>query len=172
MNSCNAHRKYLSALADGELSLVPPATVEHVSGCAVCTRVVDTHARLSVVLRTALASHRPVISTPAERRRSRSKLFVGLAVAGAAAAAGIGLAAARLLGGPALDPVALAFASSQQPAQFQSASAADVSGWCARAAGREMPLIALDRFTVVGARTDRAGNLEVITVDYRTADGL
>ncbi|HUZ70791.1 MAG TPA: zf-HC2 domain-containing protein [Candidatus Saccharimonadales bacterium] len=170
MNGCDIHREYLGALADGELSLVPAATVEHVRGCAACGREVETHERLSAVLRSALASHRPVLTATPHVRRPRPTLVAGIGLV-AVAAAGIAVAVARLAGGTAPDPVALALASSQRPAQFQSASAADVSAWCARAAGRPMPVIALDPLTVVGARSDRVGSLEVITVDYRTAAG-
>jgi hypothetical protein len=171
MNACSEHRKYLAALADGELSLVPPATVEHVNGCAACGREVTTHERLAVVLRHALASHRPVIGATGVSRHSRRKLAAGIAFVTAAAAAVIAFALARFVGGSAPDPVALAFASSQKPAQFASTSINDVSGWCARAAGRPMPLIALERLAVVGARSDQSGGLQVITIDYRTDAG-
>jgi hypothetical protein len=171
VNGCTEHRKYLAALADGELSLVPPATVEHVNGCAACGREVATHERLAVVLRDALALHRPVIGATPVSRRSRRELAAGIAVVTAAAAAVIAFALARFIGGSAPDPVALAFASSQKPAQFASTNINDVSGWCARAAGRPMPLIALDRLAVVGARSDQSGSLQVITIAYRTEAG-
>src|ERR687887_1781417 len=53
MIHCAPHREYLAAIADRELELVPPATLEHVKDCADCTREIRAHQLLSSRLRQA-----------------------------------------------------------------------------------------------------------------------
>jgi hypothetical protein len=59
--TCTAHRPYLAAIADGELSLVPDATRGHVAECATCSADVATLALVGEQLRVAIASSRPTM---------------------------------------------------------------------------------------------------------------
>src|SRR6516225_321549 len=81
--SCAPHRPYLSAIADGELGLVPAPMLAHVRSCRACGREVETHALLTVRLRQAVA---PARGRPGPWRRRAA----GAAVALALVAAGVG----------------------------------------------------------------------------------
>ena len=159
--SCAPHRPYLSAIADGELDLVPASTLAHVRTCRACRREVETHSLLSARLREAVA--------PAGRSGPR-RPWVAAAVAAVLVTAMVaGLAAWRGLGGQ--DQVLAAASAAQGPAQFRSADQEAIGAWCERQSGRPMPVVALASLNPLGARTDQVAGAQVVTVAYRTEAG-
>jgi hypothetical protein len=162
--SCEQHRPYLSAIADGELQLVPASTLAHVRTCRACGREVETQSLLTARLREAVAPA-PGRSGPRPRRP-----WAVAAVAAVLVAASIaGLAGWRGFGGQ--DQVLAAASAAQGPPQFRSADEAAIDTWCVHESGRPMAVVPLPSLTPLGARTDRVAGAQVVTVAYRTDAG-
>jgi len=168
VTACASHCEFLAAIADGELAMVPAATVEHVKGCAECRREIQAHQLLTSKLRQTTTL--PKESAPERRRISSvSRRLVGIAAAIAAVimvGAGFGLYA---FSRP--DPVQAALSAASEPIQFNSTDPSQVSQWCLNASGRELPAIQLDGMQVVGARMDRVASTEIVTVAYVAPSG-
>ena len=159
--SCAQHRPYLSAIADGELELVPASTVVHVRACRTCGREVETHSLLTARLREAVA--------PAPSRSWLRRPWAAAAVATLLVAAMVvGLTGWRL---GSQDQVLAVASAAQGPPQFQSTDEAAIGAWCERESGRPMPVVALPSLTLVGARADQVVGALVVTVSYRTGAG-
>ncbi len=160
--SCAPHRPYLSAIADGELELVPASTLAHVRTCRACGRELETQSLLSGRLREAVA--------PAPGRSGLRRPWAAAAVAAVLIAAMVaGLAAWRGLSGQ--DEVLAAASAAQGPPQFRSADEAAIGSWCERQSGRAMPVVMLPSLNALGARTDQVAGARVVTVAYRTETG-
>lgn len=161
--SCAQHRPYLSAIADGELELVPASTVAHVRACRPCGREVETHSLLTARLREAVA---PAASRSGSwlRRPWAAAAVAALLVA----AMVVGLTGWRL--GSQDQGLAVASAA-QGPPQFHSTDEAAIGAWCERESGRPMPIVALPSLTLLGARADQVAGALVVTVAYRTGAG-
>jgi hypothetical protein len=169
LSACASHRDYLAAIADGETTLVPPATLDHVQSCPDCMREIRAHQVLGSRLRQAgeqllqaapTHPHIPVVS-----RR------LGVIAACAAAAmlvAGAG-AAWSVLSRP--DPVLAAVNASSQPLEMQSSDPSQVGQWCMEASGKPVPALQLDEMRVVGARMDRIASTEIVSVAYVRPSG-
>jgi hypothetical protein len=169
LNACAPHREFLAAVADGETGLVPAATLAHVKDCADCKNEIRAHQVLTSKLRLAAAEPG---QAPSERRLvslTRGRLRVvaaGVAVAILFAGAGVGWS---VLTHP--DPVQAAVTASSEPLQIQSGDASQVGQWCLQASGRTLPAIQLDGMQVVGARMDRIGSTDIVTVVYIAPSG-
>lgn len=159
--SCAPHRPYLSAIADGELELVPASTLAHVRSCRACGREGETHSLLTARLREAVA--------PAARRSGLRRPWAAAVAAVLVAAVVAGLAVWRGLGGQ--DQVLAAASAAQAPPQFRSADEAAIGTWCERESGRPMPVVVLPSLSPLGARTDQVAGARVVTVSYRTEAG-
>jgi hypothetical protein len=162
--SCAQHRPYLSAIADGEVRLVPASTLAHVRECRACGHEVETHSLLTARLREAVA---PAAgrSGPGLRRPWAAAAVATLLVAAMVA----GLATWRGLGGQ--DQVLTVASAAQGPPQFHSVDEAAIGAWCQRESGRPMPVVALPSLTPLGARADQVDGARVVTVAYRTDAG-
>ena len=162
--SCEQHRPFLSAIADDEVRLVPPATLAHVQACPDCKGEVATHSLLTARLREAAA---PVPSRSGSllRRPSASAAVAVLLVA----AMVVGLAG--WYGLRRQDDALAAASAAQRPPQFHSVDEAAIGAWCERESGRPMPLVALSSLTPVGARADHIAGVQVIPVAYMTGAG-
>ena len=168
MGACAAHREYLAAVADGETDLVPRATLEHVPSCVDCTREIDAHRALTLRLKQADG----LVETTANRRFTFPTLARIRIIAVAAAAlilAGAGGIAWFVYARP--DPVQAAVNASSQPLQIESSDPDRVAQWCLQASGRTLPAIRLDGMQVVGARMDRTGSTDIVTVVYSAPSG-
>jgi hypothetical protein len=159
---CSTYRQYLGALADGEVDVVPPAAVDHVADCAGCQREVDAHREANRKLRLAIAAA-PVKASRTMRWLRPAAVAVVLLLAVA------GTAVWRYSTGE--DRVAAAAAVAGQPPQFRADDSHAIRNWCARAANRPMPEVALDSLSPVGARMDRRSGTDIVTVSYRSAGG-
>ena len=159
--SCAPHRPYLSAIADGELELVPASALAHVRTCHACGREVETHSLLTARLReAAIPAGRPGLRRP----------WAAAAVAAVLVAAMVaGLGVWRGLGGQ--DQVLAAASAAQGPPQFRSSDQEAIGAWCERQSGRPMPVVALPSLSPLGARTDEVAGARVVTVAYRTEAG-
>ncbi len=169
MSACADHREFLAAIADGETALVPTATLEHVKSCVDCTREIRAHQLLGSRLRQATERSRE--AAPGQRAIARLPGRAGLIAAGVAgtllvASAGVGWS---VLSRP--DPVQAAVNASSQPLQIESSDPSQVGHWCLQASGRTVPAIQLDGMQVVGARMDRAGSTDIVTVVYVAPSG-
>jgi len=165
VSGCREHRPYLAAIADGELELVPAATLAHVADCPDCAEEADTHRLLGARLRASLNADR--LPTP---RRGRRSWPVRL---GAAAAVVIALAGAAA-GWHAYtgeDRVAAAVAVASGQAQYSSSDASTITSWCERASGRPMREVALPGLSPLGARMDHRAGADIVTVTYATPQG-
>jgi hypothetical protein len=169
LSACTTHREYLSAIADGETALVPAATLDHVKHCADCAGEIRAHQMVTLKLR--LASDQ--LDQPASARRPmpqistrRIAVAAGVAAAVLVAVAGVGWS---LISRP--DPVQAAVSASTQPLQIESNDPAQVGRWCLQASGRTLPALQLDGMQVVGARMDRAGSTDIVTVVYSAPSG-
>ncbi|HKW73458.1 MAG TPA: hypothetical protein VJQ08_11590 [Candidatus Dormibacteraeota bacterium] len=170
MTACAPHREFLAAIADGETQLVPAETLDHVTECADCRQEIRTQQLLTSRLRQAVEqleerAHGPR-ETPLITRRTR---VAAAGVAGAiliAAAGGI-----AWFGASRPDPVQAAVSAATQPMQLQSTDPDQVGQWCFQASGRDLPAIHLDGMQVAGARMDRAGSTDIVTVVYTTPTG-
>jgi len=169
LRSCAIHREFLAAIADGETALVPAATLEHVRSCPDCTREIRAHQHLTTTLRLAgdrlgdaAATKRRI---PAVPRRLRVIAAAAVALI-AVAAAGVGLF-------PYLhpDPVQAAVNASSQQLQIHSQDPSQVGQWCLQTSGRALPAIRLDGMQVRGARMDRTGSTDIVTVAYVSPAG-
>ena len=169
MSECITHREFLSAIADGETALVPAATLAHVKGCADCAREIRAHRMITAKLRQAGDQ----LVEPASARRLTPRIprpwiavSAGVAAAILVAAAGVGWSE---LSRP--DPVQAAVTASTQPLQIESNDPAQVGQWCLQASGRTLPALQLDGMHVIGARMDRAGSTDIVTVVYAAPSG-
>jgi hypothetical protein len=162
--SCAQHRPYVSAIADGELELVPPSTLAHARACRACECEVETHSLLTARLREAVA-RAPSRSGAGLRRPWAAAAVATLLVAAMVA----GLAVWRGLGGQ--DDVLAAASAAQRPPQFHSMDEAAIGAWCERESGRPMPVVALPSLIPMGARADQIAGVRVVTVAYRTGAG-
>jgi len=169
LNACTTHREFLAAIADGETTLVPAGSLDHVKHCADCRREVRAHQLLASRLRQASEhleeaepTRRPI---PFPRGRLRV-IAAGIAGAILLGAAGVGWLA---LSRP--DPVVAAVNVSSQPVQIESGDPSQVGRWCLQASGRTLPAIELDGMQVVGARMDRAASTDIVTVVYTAPSG-
>ena len=164
MNTCTPHREFLAALADGETELVPRETLAHVQDCADCASEIQAHRLLTRKLRQA--GDRLVESSLGRPRlpvvpSGIHAIAVGIAGAMLVATAGAGW---FLLSRP--DPVQAAVAASAQPMQVESRDPSQVGQWCFQASGKTLPAIQLDGMQVMGARMDRLGSTDIVTVTY------
>lgn len=164
---CAPHRAYLAALADGETELVPPVTLDHVRSCPECGHVLESHRALTSRLKEVPPVPGTPLPEPRRTRAGRSMLLAGVAVALAAS----GLAGWLALGNRPDTPVATAVAAASEPLQIRSSDPGTVGSWCRRASGRQVPMIELDSMTVLGARMDTSGSIDIVTVEYATASG-
>jgi len=169
MSTCTEHREFLGALADGEIELVPVATLEHVKDCPDCSSEIHAHQALTRRLRAASDQLYGPTSKPLPRpgQRRRVGLIAGT-VAAALLVAGGAVAWSTLT---ATDPVQAAVQSSAGALQIQSTDGSQVSAWCLNASGRSLPAIQLDGMQVLGARMDRVPSTDVVTVLYMAPDG-
>jgi len=169
LSGCATHREFLAAIADGETALVPAATLDHVKHCDECNREIRAHQLLTSKLRQAgvqleqATPERRLIPSISGRLRV---LAAGAAVAIMVAGAGVGW---LVLSRP--DPVRAAINASSQPLQIESTDASQVGQWCLQASGRTLPVIQLDGMQVVGARMDRTGSTDIVTVVYTAPSG-
>ena len=169
MSGCATHREFLAAIADGETALVPAATLDHVKHCDECNREIRAHQLLTSKLRQAgvqleqATPERRLIPSISGRLRV---LAAGAAVAIMVAGAGVGW---LVLSRP--DPVQAAVNASSQQLQIESTDASQVGQWCLQASGRTLPVIQLDGMQVVGARMDRTGSTDIVTVVYTAPSG-
>ena len=169
MEACAPHRDFLAAVADGETALVPVATLDHVSTCPDCGREIRAHQLLSSKLRQAAADQ---LQDAVPRRRLVDLAPGRLRVVAAVAAIAIAVTAGGAwfeLSRP--DPVQAAVNAASQPLQVQSGDPTVVAQWCVRASGRNLPATELDGLQVVGARMDRVGSTDIVTVTYATSSG-
>jgi len=169
LSGCATHREFLAAIADGETALVPAATLDHVKHCDECNREIRAHELLTLKLRQAgvqleqaTPERRLIPSIPGRLR----VIAAGAAVAIMVAAAGVGW---LVLSRP--DPVQAAVNASSQQLQIESTDASQVGQWCLQASGRSLPVIQLDGMQVVGARMDRTGSTDIVTVVYTAPSG-
>lgn len=169
MTSCAPHHGFLAAIADGEIELVPEATLDHVKDCPDCNREIRTHQMLRSKLQLAAEHMNQTIPRrlPVLRLSARVRLIgAGLAAAIVVATAGAGW---LTLSRP--DPVQAAVSAASQPLQIASSDPSQVGQWCLRASGRTLPAILLDGMEVVGARMDRVASTDIVTVVYRAPSG-
>ena len=169
MSACAPHREFLAAVADGEIELVPAATLDHVKDCADCMSEIRAHQLLTSKLR--LAAEEPEQAPPERRIVSLTRWRVrvvaaGVAVAILVAGAGVGWS---VLSRP--DPIQAAVNASSEPLQIQSGDASEVGQWCLQASGRTLPAIQLDGMHIVGARMDRIASTDIVTVVYTAPSG-
>jgi hypothetical protein len=169
LNACAEHREYLAAVADGEIALVPAATLDHVKSCADCTREIRAHQLITSRLRQA-GDH---LEEAFSRRRSIPFVPGRLRVVAAGVAGAILVAAAGVgwltLSRP--DPVQAAVNASSQPLQIASSDPAQVGQWCLHASGRTLPAVELDGMQIVGARMDRIASTDIVTIVYTAPSG-
>ena len=169
MSGCAPHREFLAAVADGETELVPAATLDHVRDCADCASEIRAHQLLTSKLRQADGDP----DRAALKRRPIPVVSGPFRVIAAAAAAAIVVAAAgvgwSVLSRP--DPVQAAVTASSQPLQIQSGDPTQVGQWCVQASGRTLPALQLDGMQVLGARMDRIGSTDIVTVVYTAPSG-
>jgi hypothetical protein len=169
LSACATHREFLSAIADGETALVPAATLDHVRDCPDCAGDVRAHQALTSKLRQAGDQ----LVQPALARRPIPHMSTrwvavatGVAVAIVVATAGVGWSVLSRS-----DPVQAAMNASTQPLQIESSDPAQVGRWCLQASGRTLPAVQLDGMQVIGARMDRAGSTDIVTVVYSAPSG-
>ncbi len=169
--SCAEQVAYLAAVADGETELVPPSTLAHIRACHRCQAELRTHQLLTARLREAVTARSaghgrtPVAFVHPSRRLwaagAAALLVVAAAVSGSLA----------LQGRTGQDQVLAAASVAQHPVQFQSGDEHAIGTWCELQSRRPMPVVALPQLVLVGARFDRLGGTEVVTVDYVTDAG-
>jgi len=165
VSGCREHRPYLAAIADGELELVPAATLTHVADCPDCAEEADTHRLLGARLRASVNADR----LPTQRRGRRSwPVRLGAAAAVVMALAG---AAAGWHAYTGEDRVAAAVAVASGQAQYSSSDASTITSWCERASGRPMREVALPGLSPLGARMDHRAGADIVTVTYATPQG-
>lgn len=169
MSDCAPHRGFLAAVADGEIALVPAATLDHVETCADCSREIRAHRLLTSKLRQAWEQLEGAAAMP----RGMPSISRRLAMIAAGVAGAILLVAAGagwfVLSRP--DPVQTAASAAAQPLQIESTDPTQVGQWCLRASGRTLPAVQLDGMQVVGARMDRVASTDIVTVVYVAPSG-
>lgn len=168
MTGCESHRVFLAAIADGEVGLVPAATIRHVGGCEDCTREVESHRELTARLRQAGELHDRPATRDVQRARGRRRLAIAGIAAATLAVAGVTLSV-QWIARP--DPVLAAVAASSKPLQIQSTDAGAVGSWCRQSSGRTLPELQLDGMSVLGARMDQVPATDIVTVAYAAASG-
>lgn len=169
MSACAPHREFLAAVADGEVELVPAATLDHIRDCADCTSEIRAHRLLTSKLRQA--DRDLDRATPKERPIpliSGPLRVIAVAAAAAIMVTAVGVAWS-VLSRP--DPVQAAVTASSQPLQIQSSDPSQVGQWCVQASGRRLPAIQLSDMQVVGARMDRIASTDIVTVVYTAPSG-
>ena len=173
MTDCKHQARYMAAVADGELGLVPPETHRHLTDCPRCRQELDVQHLLKRRLREAVLSAEEGAPLRQHGERTRPRRTRGwwatVAVVVAAALAGAGLVGTRLVTGE--DRVAAATAMAAQPPQYRSADGSSIGSWCRRVAGRPMPEVELSDLSPVGARIDSRAGAQIVTVTYRTHQG-
>lgn len=168
MSSCDRHREYLSAIADGQYDLVPSETVAHARGCDECGREVGTQRRLTRTL--AEAGRQAANEAPAPRQPGIPRWrWASAALAAALAVTSVsGTLAWRMLQGE--DQVAAAVSVAGQPLQLRSSDGTRIEAWCEQEAERPVPDISSAALEPTGARMDRRGGDEIVTVTYVTGE--
>ena len=169
MSACAPHREFLGAIADGEIELVPLATLEHVNGCAACADEIAAHRLLSSRLRQAAGALEEAAPARTSLRLASGRFRAvagGVAAAILVGAVGVGWFAASRP-----DPVQAAVSASSGRMQIESTDPAQVGQWCLQASGRTAPAIQLDGMQVIGARMDRVGSTDIVTVVYTAPSG-
>ena len=169
MNACASHREFLAAIADGEIALVPAATLEHLKGCTDCEEEVRAHQLLTARLRQATDNSAPTAPkvAPIPVLQGRKRVI-------AAALAGVMVLAVAGVGWFELsrpDPVQAAVNASSQRMQIESTDPSQVGQWCVRASGRNLPAVQLDGMQIAGARMDRTASTDIVTVVYTVPSG-
>lgn len=170
-DTCSSHRPYLAAIADGEVSLVPEPTLDHVADCARCTAEVADHGLLGEKLR---AGFELAVSRPRRTPRGVSRLrhrTAGLAVAATLLMGGLGVTAAWRITQGGSDPVADAVAAAHGGPVLRSSDPDAIGAWCARNSERQRPQVALPPLVPLGARMDAVGGTTIVTVFYSASGG-
>jgi len=165
IDHCAPHRLYLSAMADGELELVPESTRAHVADCPKCSEEIDSYRLLSRKLVEAGAWTAP----GAGRARPRIALGKRMFLTAAAGAVAVAVLAAGGAAWKALQdeaPIATAAAAIHEPLQFTSADPGAIRAWCVRISNRHMPVDAIPGMIPVGARLDHVAGRNVVSVIY------
>jgi hypothetical protein len=165
MTGCEPHRQYLAAIADGEPELVPDATLRHVAGCHDCSQEVEAHRLLGARLRESVNADQ----LPSDRRQGRRWLVRAGAVA--VAVATLAGAAVGWHAYTGTDAVAAAVAVAGDQPQYRSSDSSSIGAWCQQVSGRPMREVALADLSPVGARLDRRGGTDIVTVMYATGQG-
>jgi hypothetical protein len=163
MSGCTSFRKYVGAVADGELDLVPEPALRHIAACPRCSNEVDAHREVNRKLRLA------TVLGSVKGARSARRVRALVAVAAMLLVAALGTSVWRYATGE--DRVAAAATVADLPPQFRSSDSQEIGDWCVRASNRPMPEIALDSLTPVGARMDRRAGGDIVTVTYTSSDG-
>jgi hypothetical protein len=163
MSACSDHWEYLSALADGEFDRVPADTVAHVGGCPECSREVETQRHLTRTLVEAV--RREQTMEPAKQHRFRRRWAAAASAVLVLALLGGGFGWRTLTGE---DQVAAAVSVASQSPQLRSSDSAAIQTWCEREAERPVPAVSSAANEPVGARMDRSGTTEIVTVTYVT----
>jgi len=150
----------------GELELVPPETAVHAGECHECGREVETQHRLTRLLNRAVSQAGEVGATPVPRRIAARLAAAAtfLLIVASAVAATLGWRAVLVH-----DQVATAVSAAVQPLQLRSTDPAQIQAWCEREAERPVPEISTAWLEPTGARMDREGGDEIVTVTYVTA---
>lgn len=165
MTACAEHRAFLAAIADGEVSAVPAATLEHLRDCPGCAHELELQRVLGSKLQEALAE------PAAESVRGITRRRIGAAAAALAAALVLAVAGALAFNLTRPDPVLAAATVSQQPAQLTSGDGSQIGAWCMRESGRPMPEMDLPPLEPVGARMDHQAGAGIVTVYYVSPEG-
>lgn len=169
MSDCGLHRGFLAAVADGEIALVPAATLDHVETCADCSCEIRAHRLLTSKLQQAGEQLEDAAGMPRgipPIPRQLAMIAAGVAGAVLLVASGAGW---FVLSRP--DPVQTAVNAAAQPLQIESNDPSQVGQWCLRASGRTVPEVRLDGMQVVGARMDRVASTDIVTVVYVAPSG-
>ena len=169
MSGCAPHREFLAAISDGEMELVPPATLEHVNGCAACADEIAAHRVLSSRLRQAADALEEAAPTRTALRFASGRFRV--VAGGVAAAILVGAVGVVWFAASRPDPVQAAVSAASGRMQIESSDPTQVGQWCRQASGRTAPAIELDGMQVVGARMDRVGSTDIVTVVYAAPSG-
>lgn len=165
MTACAEHRAFLAAIADGEVSAVPTATLDHLRSCPECAHELELQRVLGSKLQEALEG------PAAEPVRGITRGRAGAAVASLAAVMVLAAGGVVAFNLTRPDPVLAAARASQQPAQFSSGDGSQIGAWCVQESGRPMPEMDLPPLEPVGARMDRQAGAGIVTVYYVSPEG-
>lgn len=161
--TCREPREYLSAIADDELDVVPPGTLEHVVRCPDCLGELTMLRLADARLRAALGASDP---RPRRLRGLPTRLASLVAAAVVLVAVGGGLGAWQATRGGGGDEVTVAIAASRAQPVLRSADPSTISAWCSQMSSRPGPAVALSALAPTGARSDTSGSTTVVTVFY------